>query len=198
MSADLPTRRPILIGLAALAFSRPAAALTADRARSLVDRAVGEINAIINSGASQEAMIARFERVFSTYADVPTIARSVLGPAARTAGAAELRAYTEAFRGFMARKYGKRFREFAGAQIQVTEVQPVRSYYEVVSIARLRGQSPFEVRWRVSDRSGRDLFFDLIIEGVSMLSTERAEVQAMLDRRRGDIGALTQDLRRAG
>ncbi|MCX7645739.1 MAG: ABC transporter substrate-binding protein [Rhodobacteraceae bacterium] len=201
MSADLSRRSALVVltGLGAAALlPGGAAALSDAEARDLVGRVVGEINAIINSGRSEAAMIREFERVFARYADVPVIARSVLGPAARSASAADLRAYTEAFQGYMARKYGKRFREFAGARIEVTGAQRVRTYYEVISTARLRGQAPFEVRWRVSDRSGRDLFFDLIIEGVSMLVTERAEIGAMLDRRRGDLRALTEDLRRAG
>jgi phospholipid transport system substrate-binding protein len=201
MSADV-SRRSALAALAAFGAAAVlpggAAALTDAQARDLVGRVVGEINGIINSGRSEAAMIREFERVFARYADVPVIARSVLGPAARTASPADLRAYTEAFQGYMARKYGKRFREFAGARIEVTGAQPVRTYFEVVSTARLRGQAPFEVRWRVSDRSGRDLFFDLIIEGVSMMVTERAEIGAMLDRRRGDLRAMTEDLRRAG
>jgi phospholipid transport system substrate-binding protein len=54
------------------------------------------------------------------------------------------------------------------------------------------------VRWHVSDRSGRQLFFNMIIEGVNMLATERTEIGAMLDRRRGDLEAMIADLRRAG
>ena len=54
------------------------------------------------------------------------------------------------------------------------------------------------MRWQVSDKSGRNLFFNLIIEGVNMLSAERTEIGAMLDRRGGDIAALARDLRSAG
>jgi phospholipid transport system substrate-binding protein len=36
------------------------------------------------------------------------------------------------------------------------------------------------------------------MEGINMLSSERTEVTAMLDRRRGDINALIADLQRAG
>lgn len=196
------SRRAVLAGLGALAVTlalpRSAVALTTDQARALIDRLVGEINTVINSGRSEGAMIGEFERIFSRYADVPVIARSVLGPAARTASAGELQAYTRAFQGYLARKYGKRFREFIGGQIEVRSAEPVKNFFEVVSTVRLRGQSPFEVRWQVSDRSGRDLFFNLIIEGVNMLAAERTEIGAMLDRRRGDIGALTADLQRAG
>ena len=39
------------------------------------------------------------------------------------------------------------------------------------------------------------MFFDIIIEGISLLKTERTEIGAMLDKRRGNIDQLTQDLR---
>jgi phospholipid transport system substrate-binding protein len=65
-------------------------------------------------------------------------------------------------------------------------------------MAYLRGESPFEVNFLVSDRSGKDLFFDMIIEGISLRLSERTEIGAMLDRRNGDINALIEDLNKAG
>ncbi len=193
------TRRGFGIGLvggaAALALPMPAMALTVDQARALVDKAIGEVNATINSGKSEGGMFGDFERIFSRYADVPVIARSALGPAARGASKAQMSAFTKAYQGYIARKYGRRFREFIGGEITVTDARPVKSYFEVISVAKLRGESPFEVRWHVSDKSGKNLFFNIIIEGVNMLASERTEVGAMLDKRKGDIDALIADLK---
>ncbi|MDO7735657.1 MAG: ABC transporter substrate-binding protein [Planktomarina temperata] len=50
----------------------------------------------------------------------------------------------------------------------------------------------------MSDRSGRNLFFDIIVEGISLLSSERVEIGALLDARNGDIAKLTRDLARLG
>lgn len=195
------TRRGFGIGLvggaAALAMPLPAAALTVDEAKALVGRAIGEVNATINSGKSETAMYGDFERIFARYADVPVIARSALGPAARSASNAQMAEFTKAYQGYIARKYGRRFREFIGGQIEVTDARPVKTYFEVISVARLRGESPFDLRWHVSDRSGKNLFFNIIIEGVNMLASERTEIGAMLDRRRGDVDALIVDLRTA-
>lgn len=193
------TRRTVLVGLGAAAGAlavgaRPAAAFTVGDARMLIDSVVRDVNAIIASGRAEAAMLREFEMLFARYADVPTIARSALGPAARTASNAELQAFTRAFQGYIARKYGRRFREFIGGAIEVTDARPLRSYFEVVSIARLRGQSPFDLRWHVSDRGGRPMFFNIIIEGINMLAAERTEIQAILERRRGSIAALTADL----
>lgn len=193
------TRRGFAAGLAAaaavVALPLPALALTADQAKSLVDKTVGDINGIINSGKSERAMLADFERLFARYADVPTIARSVLGPAARSASKGQLSAYTKAFQGYISRKYGRRFREFIGGRIEVAEAKAVKSYYEVISTAYLQGESPFEVRWHVSDKSGKSLFFNIIIEGVNMLASERTEMGALLDQRGGDLDRLIADLR---
>jgi phospholipid transport system substrate-binding protein len=196
------SRRALVLGLTALGaltlFARPAAALTVAEARALIDAAVGEVNGVINSGKSERAMISDFERIFARYADVPTIALSCLGPAARSASDAQKRAYIQAFQGYITRKYGKRFREFQGGRIEVVDARPVRNFYEVISTAHLPGRAPFEVRWQVSDRSGRNLFFNLTMEGINMLSSERTEIGAMLDRRRGDVSAMTADLQSAG
>jgi phospholipid transport system substrate-binding protein len=201
MLSDLSRRTFIATGLAGaglMALPGAALALTEARARTLIDQVVSDINAVIASGRPLSQMIAEFERIFTRYADVNIIARSTLGADANRASAAQLRAYTEAFRGYVARKYGKRFNEFVGGRIEVRDVRQVKSWHEVRSMAYLRGESPFEVNFLVSDRSGQDKFFDMIIEGISLRLSERTEIGAMLDRRNGDINALIEDIKRAG
>jgi phospholipid transport system substrate-binding protein len=194
------SRRGLLASAAALALvaSGPALALTDASARRLVDGIVGEINRVIASGASLPSMISSFESIFNKYADVPIIAQSVLGPDARRLSPAQMQAYIAAFRGYIARKYGKRFQEFIGGRIEVNSVREVKTWHEVTSTAYLKGQSPFELKFLVSDRSGKDLFFDMVIEGISMRLSEKTEIGAMLDRNRGNIDGLIADLRKAG
>ncbi|TMV94231.1 ABC transporter substrate-binding protein [Thioclava sp. BHET1] len=185
-------------GLAAALLPGPALALNDAQARALIQQAVNDVNAAISSGRTGPALYAMFEQIFAKYADVNVIGRSALGVAARQASPAQLAAFTKAYQGYLARKYGKRFREFIGATFKVEGARPIKSFYEVKTLASLRGQAPFEVLWQVSDRSGRDKFFNLIVEGVNMLASERAEIGAMLDRRRGNIDALIADLKTAG
>lgn len=195
-----PCRRHLLAGIISVAAlsATPALALSDAEARRLIDAAVGDINAVINSGKSETSMYRDFEKIFLKYADVPTIARSVLGPPARQATSSQMKAFTDAFAGYLARKYGKRFRDFIGGKIEVTGTKAIKSFQEVQAMAVLKGQEPFAVSFMVSDRSGKDLFFDLLIEGISLLKSEKAEIGAMLDKRRGNIDALVQDLAKAG
>ena len=199
MPSDHPlSRRSLVAGLlavpAVLALPRGAAALTVEQAQSLVDKTVADINSIISSGKGEGAMLGDFEKLFARYADVPTIARSALGPTARQASKAQLSGFTKAFQGYISRKYGRRFREFVGGRIEVNEAKALKSYYEVISTAYLKGEKPFEVRWHVSDKSGKSLFFNIIIEGVNMLASERTEIGALLDQRGGDLDRLIADM----
>ncbi|MFW2541133.1 MlaC/ttg2D family ABC transporter substrate-binding protein [Primorskyibacter sp. 2E107] len=187
-------------GLAALTTSAVlpggAMAATSAQAESLVDKLVADINKVIASGQSESAMIKEFERIFKKYADLPTIAATALGVDGRRASASQKKAFTDAFTGYIARKYGKRFREFIGGAIAVTGTQTVKNAFQVNGIMTLRNEAPFDVTFFVGQKSGK--FYNLYLEGVNMLLTERTEIGAMLDKRRGDIDAMIVDLRKAG
>jgi phospholipid transport system substrate-binding protein len=193
MATDL-TRRAALALAAAAALARPAAAMTEAEAATLIGNVTGEITRIINSGQSEARMLASFQQVFVRYSDLDTIARFTLGPPARTASASDLRAYTDAFSGYISRKYGRRFREFIGGSVTVTGTRPSQNGADVTAVANLRGEPPFEVVFRVSARSGRPLFYDLVVEGISLLKAEQTEIGALLDRNRGSIPGLVAAL----
>lgn len=201
-TSDTSRRALLAAGLASAAlFALPRgafAALDDTQANALITQAVNDVNAAIASGQTGNALYARFEALFNKYADVPTIARSALGPAARQATPAQLNAFTSAFRSYLARKYGKRFNEFRGAKFQVQGARQVKTFYEVATTALLPGQRPFQVQWQVSDKSGKNLFFNIIVEGVNMLASERTEIGAMLDQQKGSIDNLIKALNSAG
>jgi phospholipid transport system substrate-binding protein len=194
------TRRTFL-ATATSAFAilaTPLLALTEASARILVDGLVARINNVIASGKSEAGMIKEFQGIFSRYADVPIMAQYALGVDGRRASASQKRAFGAAFEGYIARKYGKRFREFIGGKIEVKSARKIKSGYEIKTTAYLRGESPFEVAFLVSSKSGRDLFFNMFIEGVNLLLTERTEIGALLDRNGGNFDKMIADLKKAG
>ena len=191
------SRRSVVLSLAGLvAFAQTmASALTEVQASQLIDKVVLDLNRIISSGKSEVGMYPDFERLFNTYADVPIIAQSALGVQWRSASSSQQSAYIAAFRTYMARKYGKRFREFIGGKITVTGLKKFTWGYLVNSTANLPGSSPFALDWQVSDKSGASKMFNIYIEGISLLATERTEIGAMLDKRNGDLNRLIADLK---
>lgn len=197
--SNLLNRRLFLATTASFAaIGTPSFALSEASARSLVDTVVAEINRVIDSGKSESAMIRDFEKLFVRYADVPIMAQYALGNDGRSASNRQRAEFTKAFQGYIASKYGKRFREFIGGRIEVKGTRKIKAGYEVNGVAYLRGQSPFDVTFLVSDKSGKPLFFNIFIEGVNLLLTERNEIGAMLDRRGGDIDQLIRDVAASG
>jgi len=202
----MPTNKPVsrrqVVALSAAALLvplvGPAFALSKSEAESLIDNLSGEIFLVINSGISEKAMYKKFEKIFLRYADVPVIAKSSLGIARRSASSGQMKAYTKAFQGYLSRKYGKRFREFIGAKIEVSKSRKTKRGFLVTTKVTFVGQVPFIVEWQVSDASGKDMMFDLIIEGISMLRLEREEIGNMLDRRGGDLNKLIAFLKTTG
>ena len=73
--------------------------------------------------------------------------------------------------------------------------RPINNGYEIRSTAYLRGESPFDVTFLVSDRSGRDKFYNMFIEGINLLLTERSEIGALLDKNNGSIDKLIPELK---
>ncbi len=185
-------------GAAMVGLPLPAFAQTEASAMALVNSVVADINGVIASGKSENAMLRDFEKIFVQYADVPIMARYALGADARSASQAQLRQFTKAFQGYISRKYGKRFREFIGGEVNVRNARKIKAGFEVRTSVKLRGSSPFEVTFLVSDKSGRDKFYNMFIEGVNMLLTERTEIGAMLDARGGDLNRLIKDLNKTG
>ena len=174
----------------------PASALTQGEARGLIDGLVAEINTVIASGKSERAMYTDFERIFRKYGDIPYIAAYAMGNDGRRATNAQKKAFSNAFTGYISRKYGKRFREFIGGRLEVNGSSTGRNAFLVSTTAYLRNEAPFEVTFHVGQSSGK--MFNIFIDGVNMLLTERTEIGALLDRNRGDIDRMIAQLATSG
>jgi len=192
MPLNKPNRRVVLAGGAAALLPFPALSLTESAATSYVQGVIDDVFGIINGGGSEAQILRRFKRVFTSYADIDIIARSVLGPPYRGLSNRERRAFSDAFGSYLSNKYGKQFREFQGAEITIIRARDAGNKGVLVSSqVRQRGQSPFSLDWQVSDRSGQIKLINMIIEGLSLLTSEREEIRGQLAARGGDVGALT-------
>ena len=197
MGANNFDRRGFLItGSAVAAFAAtPIAAVTRRDAEKLITRLANDINKSIEARSSEAALFVQFEKIFRKYADVVTMSRYALGADARSATKKQLSEFSDVFVTYIARKYGSYFKGFIGGEITVLGSRSVKKYFEVKTSTKLRGQEPMEVLFHVSDHSGSLLLFNLHVEGVSMLLSERNEIGSMLDKRRGDLDALIADMR---
>lgn len=189
------SRRAVMRGAAGLglafALTGTARADAVSTAQQLVTTLAGELTTLVNSGQSANQVIGSFQTLLTRYADMTAISASVVGPAWRSATAAQKQAFVPAFTGYFARRYGRTFSEYKNAQISVQGAQDGgKAGILVSSVVTRPGQENIRVGWQISDRSGSARVVNLIIEGVSALANERAEVGAMLDAQGGDLDKL--------
>lgn len=201
-SIKIPGRR-LFLGTAA-AFTGVAllpiraVALTESQSVNLVNKVIVDVLRIINSGKPMEALLRDFNGIFRDYGDVPTIARYCLGAPWRDASSSQQQAYIAAFEGYLSRKYGRQFQKFAGATMNIVRTRDAGTLGMLVETTiKLPNKAPYSVEWNVNDRSGSPKFINLIIEGISMLATERTEMGALLESFRGDMNKLIAHLKTA-
>ncbi len=192
-------RRAVLFGLGAvlLAAAAPGRALAnaESQAAALVQQLAAELTSLVNSGGGAAQVNAGFERILSRYGDIPAVAAAALGPPWRGASDAQKRSYVAAFQSYLARKYGRQFNEYRNATVSVSGARDAGEAGVLVNtVVRIPGRKPIAVDWQVSARSGQPRVVNLVIEGVSMLANERAEIGAMLEAQGGNIERLTAQL----
>jgi phospholipid transport system substrate-binding protein len=196
MKTNNKTRRFIMmsfLGIAGL-YASPAFAFKKSDAEKLIKNLTNDVLGAVNEQKSEDIMFSRFEEIFSKYADVPLIARKALGPTWRGASKAQRSAYVTAFRGYMARYYGKRFEEFLGSEIIVSNSRKTSGGFLVGSKIVLKDGSSYQAQWHVIDARGKYLMYNLFLEGVSVLSDVRVQIGSMLDKRAGSIDRLIEYL----
>ena len=196
MKTKNKTRRFVMmsfLGIAGLYASTVFAFKKSD-AEKLIKNLTNDVLGAVNEQKSEDIMFSRFEEIFSKYADVPLIARKALGPTWRGPSKAQTSAYVSAFRCYMARYYGKRFDEFLGSEIIVSNSRKTSGGFLVGSNIILKDGSSYQAQWHVIDARGKYLMYNLFLEGVSVLSDVRVQIGSMLDKRAGSIDRLIEHL----
>lgn len=193
-------RRDLLLGLAATgalaAFGAPAHAQATAQAQSLVTSLSDQLTQLVNSGRSDAQILSSFESLLGQYADMTAIGASVLGPPWRGASSAQKQSFIQAFSHYLSRRYGTQFRQYKNAQIKVTGAKDGGRVGVLVSSQVLRpGQETVNVDWQISSGSGSPKVVNLVIEGVSMLASERANVGSMLETAGGSLDKLIAQLK---
>jgi phospholipid transport system substrate-binding protein len=185
----------LLAGAAALAAAGPAAALSIDAARDFVSETVDELFAIARAGGAVPDQRRAFRALLERRMAVDAVARTCLGVAWRSASPAQQTAYLDAFKHYVSIKYGSRFDEFGSARLEIVQA---RDFGDRGVVVESRGTLPngesAVVEWGVSDRSGRVLISNIVVEGVSLVTSEREQIGAMLEKNRGNVDGLIADL----
>lgn len=187
----------LAIGAGFSTAALPAFALEQDAARQHVATTVDEVLALVRTSGSPDAKAPQLRRIMEARATMPQIARAAAGLAWRQMDAEQQARYTDAFISYVATIYARRFQEYEGQQIEIGQVRNAGSKGLLVQSTVVGDGAPIVVEWLVSDRSGSVAINDIVIEGVSLVLTQREEIAQMLNTRGNDVEKLITALQSA-
>ena len=173
----------------------------ADRIASsqqLVEDLYGDLVVTSMKELSTDEQETKLKNLFEKYVDIPIIARAVLGKSWREANSDQRKRFIHAFKGYVSNKYGRQFSEFKGTTLEIVKSRDTFSKAGVLVSTKVvvPGNPPLKVVWQVSDGSGALKLIDLRVEGISMLSTERAEFRSKLKKFNGSLDDLIRGISR--
>ncbi|MDH3664999.1 MAG: ABC transporter substrate-binding protein [Alphaproteobacteria bacterium] len=195
-SINAVTRRQLFRGAAAflgtLACSRVGYAATGREqdARALVSRLVEQVLLVISAdgdGANQER---RLMAAIESQTDLSLLARMTMGRYWRRASARQRERFVDVFRRYLLQSFISRLRRYTG-----TDLAAARDRFDIIGTqkagksdvvvrSRIKPPSgpPLKVDWRIRSRGDRLFIIDLVVEGVSLLITQRSEFSSVLER----------------
>ncbi|MEY8711774.1 ABC transporter substrate-binding protein [Mangrovibacter phragmitis] len=132
------------------------------------------------------------------YVQVKYAGALVLGRYYREATPAQREAYFAAFREYLKQAYGQALAMYHGQTYQVAPEQPIGDATIVairVTIIDPNGRPPvrLDFQWRKNSQTGNWQAYDMIVEGVSMITTKQNEWGDLL--RQKGIDGLTAELK---
>jgi phospholipid transport system substrate-binding protein len=193
------TRRFLLTTLAFLLFvASPAGAPDAAAAdpsafmSEMWKRAVE----ILGKKTPQIERLARFRELFQADFDGPGIARFVLGRYWRSASQEEQQEFLRLFEDYVVFVYGTRFSSLSGETLRIRGSRSEETGVIVsTDIINPGGEAPVKIDWRLVTDSGAFKINDVVIEGISMMVTQRSEFASVIQRHGGQVSGLLSMMR---
>jgi phospholipid transport system substrate-binding protein len=151
---------------------------------------------LLNKKAPPAEREARFRELFRKDFDTPGIARFVLGRYWRTASPQEQKEFLKLFDDYVVFVYTARWSDFEGEQFKITGTHPDQDSVLVSTDVSTPGApQAFKVDWRLKNDDGVYKISDVIVDGVSMLVTQRSEFASVIQRHGGQVQGLLNLMR---
>lgn len=184
-------RRQLLGGLqltlmALAAGGRSArAAVSADAAQAMIENVgVGVLAVLRDPDLDNQQKFDRLVALLDGPIDLELIARLILGRHWRAASEAQQTEYLKLFRAFALDNLASKLQVYDGQDFEIVGSQSVNERDAVVqTLVTGGGRAPLKVDWRIRERGDGDLVaIDVVIEGISLIVTQRSEFSAVIER----------------
>lgn len=164
-------------------------------AGALVDTMISDLKTFLATDTGDEsARTAEIDRVLNTYFDMDSITRFSAGQYWRAASSEQKTEYGSLFREVLCGKIVRNFDQLQGLAYTADAATAKGDKFVIVSgtFTDTTGQRPaVKVNWRVLTREGAaPKVFDIEIENLSLLVTQKQENVAVIRKNKGEFVAL--------
>ena len=196
-------RRQLMAMIFAILTLFPLTAYTDARinaAGALIDSMISDLETFLATDRGDEsARTAEIDRVLNTYFDMDSITRFSAGQYWRAASIKQKTEYGSLFREVLCGTIVRNFDQLQGLAYTANAATAKGDKFVIVSgtFTDTTGQRPaVKVNWRVLTREGTGpKVFDIEIENLSLLVTQKQENVAVIRKNKGDFVALINAMR---
>jgi phospholipid transport system substrate-binding protein len=151
---------------------------------------------ILGKKAPQTERLVRFRELFQANFDGPGIARFVLGRYWRSASQDEQQEFLSLFEDYVVFVYGTRFSSLNGETLKIRGSRAEESGV-IVSTEMINpgSEALVKIDWRLVTDNGVFKINDVVIEGISMMVTQRSEFASVIQRHGGKVSGLLSLMR---
>lgn len=157
---------------------------SAEAARELVQDVGEKVLAVLdNDSLTDREKFDRLVELLDGPIDLGLLSRLVLGRHWRTASEQQQEEYVELFREYALAFVSSKLHLYDGQEFEITDVSVVNERDAMVTteITRTEGP-PLNVDWRLRESDGKLLAIDVVVEGVSLIVSQRSEFGSVIER----------------
>ncbi len=158
-----------------------------------VQSTVNRASEILNKKLSKEEKIEKLKIIASETVDIKAIGFYTLGATRKNISKAQIKKYEALFEKYFLKSFASRLAEYSNPEIEVLSKKKLNENYTMVSSILVSTESRPEVKidWRVYTKNPENILIrDLIIEGLSLVRTQKEEFSSIIQSNNGDIGPL--------
>ena len=158
-----------------------------------VQSTVNRASAILTKNISKEDKMNELKLIAKDTVDIKGIGLYTLGSFRKNLSESQKNEYSSLFESYFLKTFSSRLSEYTNPKIEVKDKKVLNKNYTIVNSVLVGTSERPEVKidWRIYTKNpDNPLIRDLIIEGLSLVRTQKEEFSSILNSNNGDINSL--------
>ena len=162
-----------------------------------VQSTVNRASQVLSDNLSKDQKIIELKSIAAETVDIKGIGMYTLGSYRKILSEDQKKEYAILFEQYFLKTFSSRLAEYSNPEIEVNSKEKLNKNYTMVSSVLVSTEQRPEViiDWRIYTKNPDNLKIrDLIIEGLSLVRTQKEEFASIIESNNGDINALLASL----